>query len=91
MPRCETSIDESEACDLCLRESQRLEANKLAATRMLQMFDNPILAVREYKRFVRDLNISINVHNAVCKPHPVRPLSGEDFGTAIARAASPLS
>lgn len=58
----------------CLRESRRLEANKLAATRMLQMFDNPVLALREYNRFVRDLNISINVHNAVCKPYPVRPV-----------------
>ncbi|MFT5448813.1 MAG: hypothetical protein ACI9DC_003998 [Gammaproteobacteria bacterium] len=60
--------------DPCLRESLRLEANKLAATRMLQMFDNPVLALREYNRFVRDLNISINVHNAVCKPYPVRPV-----------------
>ena len=64
------------ACDPCLRESLRLEANKLAATRMLQMFDNPILALREYNRLVRDLNIAINVHNAVCKPHHfVRTLS----------------
>ena len=75
-PCCKAGID------LCLRESQRLEANKLAATRMLQMFDNPVLALREYKRFVRDLNISINVHNAVCKPHPVRPLSSEGLGLA---------
>ena len=50
---------------------------------MLQMFDNPVLAVREYQRFVRDLNISINVHNAVCKPHPVRPLSRDDFATTL--------
>ena len=43
---------------------------------MLQMFDNPILALREYNRLVRDLNIAINVHNAVCKPHHfVRTLS----------------
>jgi len=65
----------TESCDPCLRESLRLEANKLAATRMLQMYDNPVLALREYNRFVRDLNIAINVHNALCKPHPVRPLS----------------
>ena len=56
-------------CNPCLRESLRLEANKLAATRMLQMFDNPVLALREYNRLVRDLNIAINVHNALCKPH----------------------
>ena len=42
---------------------------------MLQMFDNPVRALREYNRFVLDLNIAINVHNAVCKPHRVRPLS----------------
>ena len=68
-------VDNSEICDPCLRESLRLEANKLAATRMLQMFDNRVLALREYNRFVRDLNISINIHNAICKPHQVRPLS----------------
>ena len=72
---CEPLLDDAESCDPCLRESRRLEANKLAATRMLQMFDNPVLALREYNRFVRDLNISINVHNAVCKPHRVQPLS----------------
>ena len=74
-PYADASIHGDDSCDPCLRESLRLEANKLAATRMLQMFDNPILALREYKRFVRDLNISINVHNAVCKPHRVQPLS----------------
>jgi hypothetical protein len=74
-PRADAVAGGDEACDPCLRESLRLEANKLAATRMLQMYDNPVLALREYNRFVRDLNISINVHNALCKPHPVRPLS----------------
>jgi len=70
-------VSDSETCDPCLRESLRLEANKLAAIRMLQMFDNPVLALREYNRLVRDLNISINVHNAMCKPYQVRPLSTE--------------
>ena len=69
------ALNKVETCDPCLRESRRLEANKLAAARMLQMFDNPVLALREYNRFVRDLNISINVHNSLCKPYPVRPLS----------------
>ena len=74
-PHClEGSADRNPNDNPCLRESLRLEANKLAATRMLQMFDNPVLALREYNRFVRDLNISINVHNAVCKPYPVRPV-----------------
>ncbi len=61
-------------CDACQRESARLEANKTFATRMLQMSDNPVLAAREYGRFVRDLNAAINVHNAVCKRYPVSPL-----------------
>jgi hypothetical protein len=74
-PGADAVVGGDETCDPCLRESLRLEANKLAATRMLQMYDNPVLALREYNRFVRDLNISINVHNALCKPHSVRPLS----------------
>jgi hypothetical protein len=60
--------------DACRRESARLEANKAFAASMLQMSDNPVLAAREYNRFARDLNAAINVHNAMCKSHPVRPL-----------------
>jgi len=64
-----------ESVDACRRERARLEANKVAATRLLQMFDNPVRARREYNRYVRDLNASIRMHNAVCKPYPIAPLS----------------
>ena len=63
-----------EAQEACRRERARLEANKIAAARLLQMFDNPVLARREYNRYVRNLNASIRAHNAVCKPHPISPL-----------------
>lgn len=62
-------------CGACLRESLRLEANKAFAASMLHMSDNPVLAVREYARFARDLNTAINLHNAMCKRYPVRRLT----------------
>ena len=60
----------------------RLEANKLAAGRMLRLFDNPVLALREYNRFVRDLNLSINLHNSVCTRYPVPPMAPAGRDTA---------
>lgn len=62
-------------CDACRRESLRLEANKAFATSMLHKCDNPVLAVREYARFARDLNTAINLHNALCKRYPVSRLT----------------
>lgn len=61
-------------CDACRRESLRLEANKAFARSLLQMSDNPVLGVREYARFARDLNTAINLHNAMCKHYPVSRL-----------------
>ena len=58
----------------CRQESLRLEANKRAARRMLQLVDNPVLALREYRKAARDVNASINLHNALCKPFRVTPL-----------------
>lgn len=52
----------------------RLEANKAFATSMLHKCDNPVLAMREYARFARDLNTAINLHNSLCKRYPVRRL-----------------
>ena len=60
--------------DACRRERLRLEANKVAAVRMLHLFDNPVRARREYSKVARDLNAAINLHNALCKPYPVTPL-----------------
>ena len=77
-PRPAHPIDEDEGgtgCDACRRESIRLEANKAFAESLLQMSDNPVLAMREYARFARDLNAAINLHNALCKRYPVRRLS----------------
>ena len=68
--RCASADDR----EVCRRECLRLEANKVAAERMMRLFENPVLAVREYSRFVRDLNRSINLHNSVCKRYPVLPL-----------------
>lgn len=62
-------------CDACRRESLRLEANKSFATSMLHKCDNPVMAAREYARFARDLNTAINLHNALCKNHPVSRLT----------------
>jgi hypothetical protein len=62
-------------CDACRRESLRLEANKAFAASLLQMSDNPVLGVREYARFARDLNTAINLHNALCKRYPVTRLT----------------
>lgn len=61
-------------CAACRRESLRLEANKAFAASLLQMSDNPVLGVREYARFARDLNSAINLHNALCKRYPVSRL-----------------
>jgi len=66
---------QSTGCDACRREFLRLEANKAFAASMLQMSDNPVLAVREYARFARDLNAAINLHNAMCKRCPVQRLT----------------
>ena len=70
-----------DARDVCRRECMRLEANKVAAGRMLRLFENPVLALREYNRFVRDLNLSINLHNSVCARYPVLPMTPPGQGS----------
>ncbi|MGI0015700.1 MAG: RHS repeat-associated core domain-containing protein, partial [Nitrososphaera sp.] len=60
--------------DKCEQERQRLENNKTIGVQGITSIKNPLLRVREYNRFARDFNISVNIHNALCPNHRVEPL-----------------
>ncbi len=50
----------------CKNAKIRLEANKAALAITLTLFKNRLRAVREFNRAAKQINISINIHNAVC-------------------------
>lgn len=65
---------QKEPGDWCEKEKVRLEANISIGMQILNAVKNPLQRRKQYIIWAKEMNISINMHNASCPNHRISPL-----------------